>query len=299
VRHRNGRYVWLRDHGFIEWGNDRPRRMIGSAVNVHEQKLFTQELERLVNERTKSLSDSKTSLERLNAELASFAYVASHDLREPIRKIMSFGDFLTKREKEKLSERGADYLKRMYAAAQRMDSMLDDLLTFSHVNTWDTKREPVDLNAVLSQAKSGLNGLVEETDATFACDALPTYNGVPFQLRQLFINLLENAIKFYKVGTAPHVVVTCNVVNGSVNTRLDASRDYLHIAVQDNGIGFESEYKERIFELFQRLHSKDKYKGTGIGLSICRKVAENHQGIITVDSRLGEGSTFHVYLPKD
>jgi PAS domain S-box-containing protein len=270
---------------------------IGTCTDIHDQKDFMTKLESLVSERTGELQQSKSILERLNSELSSFAYVAAHDLREPIRKVLAFGDYLVKREGEKLSDRGVDYLTRMQGAARRMDLMLDDLLTFSMVNTWETQRETVELNGVVSQARTTLIDKVEEANATIVVGSLPNYPGFVFQLRQLFIQLIDNALKFSKPDAAPLIEISSEIVIGKNIAGLDAASQYLHITLTDNGIGIDPQYRNRVFDLFQRLHSKDKYSGTGIGLSICRKIVENHQGIITLESKPNIGSTFHIYLP--
>jgi signal transduction histidine kinase len=155
----------------------------------------------------------------------------------------------------------------------------------------------VDLNAVISQAKSTLNTKIENANATIAVGKMPIHQGVAFQLRQLFVQLIDNAIKFRKPDVAPRIEISCDTVRGESIADPNPSQQFVHIEVSDNGIGIEPQYHDRVFELFKRLHSKDKYNGTGIGLSICRKIVENHRGFMTIDSKLGVGSTFHIYLP--
>lgn len=246
------------------------------------------------------LEQKNKELERTNEELSSFAYVSSHDLQEPLRKIQTFSDRILEIEYANLSEKGKDYFRRMQAGASRMQKLIRDILAYSRTTTSDKKLETTNLNDLLAQSQVELEVLIHEKHAIIESDRLPTLNVIPFQLQQLFNNLLNNALKFSKTDVPPFIRITCDVVDGR---RLNesgplASKEYFHIAFKDNGIGFEPEYSKKIFEVFQRLHGRSDYGGTGIGLAICKKIVENHNGMIFAEGNLGDGATFHIYLPK-
>jgi signal transduction histidine kinase len=259
------------------------------------------ELETRVEERTMELRLANAQLQRSNGELQDFAYVASHDLQEPLRKILSFGDRLKARCGEALSEQGRDYLERMQSAAQRMQTLITDLLTFSRVTTKAQPFMAVDLARVARDVVTDLEVRLEQTGGRVDIGELPAIEADPLQMRQLFQNLIGNALKFHRPGAAQVVSVQAHPVpsqDQGQNSPHAAGARY-QITITDNGIGFDEKYLDRIFNVFQRLHNRSHYEGTGIGLAICRKIVERHGGSITATSTPGQGATFIVTLPGD
>lgn len=237
-------------------------------------------------------------LEQSNRELQDFASVASHDLQEPLRKIQAFGDLLTSECGQCLPETGQQYLQRMQNAAARMQTLINDLLAFSRVTT---KAQPfirVDLATIAQEVLSDLEVHIQRVNGHIDIGPLPTIDADPLQMRQLLQNLISNSLKFHQPGVHPLITL-----QAEIRKQQDASNDKVavskvcHIRVSDNGIGFEEKYLDRIFTVFQRLHYRNEYEGTGVGLAICRKIAERHGGSITATSKLGEGATFMVTLP--
>jgi signal transduction histidine kinase len=240
-----------------------------------------------LEETNDELGRSNLELQRSNAELEQFASVASHDLQEPLRKVQTFGDQLERRFGDDIPEEGLDYLRRMRRAAGRMSVLIEDLLRFSRVTTRAQPPEPVDLTRIAHEVASDLETAIAEAHADVRIGALPTLDADPSQMRQLLQNLIANAIKFGRPGIAPEVDLrTVKSEPGTVS-----------FEVVDNGIGIESEYLDRIFRVFERLHPRDVYEGTGIGLALCRKIAERHGGRIDVTSTPDQGSSFRVVLP--
>ncbi|MBO0950359.1 PAS domain-containing protein [Fibrella forsythiae] len=320
--------------------NGKPVRLSGTARDITEQRRLQLALEQQVKQRTEELATSNSILQATNEELAAlneeyasineeylamnedlhesnelliqsntnlerFAYVASHDLQEPLRKVQQFGDLLTSQYAAQLGE-GVLYLERMQAAAFRMSNLIHDLLSFSRIVPRQDAVALVSLNDVINTILSDLDLLIQETGAVIEVDHLPTILGDASQLGQLFQNLISNAIKFRQTdaegrSVAPHIQIKVQLIAATdlpvgVNpTR--SSGAYYQVSIIDNGIGFDEKYTTRIFQIFQRLHGKSEYAGTGIGLAICEKVAANHGGAITATSQLGQGSTFSVYLP--
>ncbi len=259
------------------------------------------QLEAEIAERNRAeqhMLDFAEKLERSNRELQDFAHTASHDLQEPLRKVLSFGDRLKTKCADSLGEQGLDYLNRMQNASRRMQNLIQGLLMFSRVATKAKPFEPVNLSTITSEVLSDLEVRLNETGGNVETGELETVDADPFQVRQLFQNLLSNALKFHKEGEKPVIKVTGNVVNDTVGAKEgDDSHQYYQITFEDNGIGFEDQYAERIFGAFQRLHGKQEYEGTGIGLSVCRKIVERHGGIIEAKSSPGNGAKFIVTLP--
>ncbi|GAB4017633.1 hypothetical protein GCM10028773_14680 [Spirosoma koreense] len=276
------------------------RLWVGTATDIHEQKQLAANLEQEIQARTEQLVASNQDLRRSNENLEKFAYIASHDLQEPLRKIQSFGDILKSQYADRLGE-GAGYLERMQTASSRMSLLIKDLLTFSRISTRQEAADPVPLDRVVSDVLDTLEIAIRQTGAQLEIDPLPIVSGNESQLRQLFQNLLSNALKFQKTGVVPIVQIKVSTVMASAlpktvkPTRMAAA--YHLIRIIDNGIGFDEKYIDRIFQVFQRLHSRNEYAGTGIGLAICEKVAANHGGTITAVSQLGQGATFMIYLP--
>ena len=233
-----------------------------------------------------TLRDAMTRLEHSNRELEDFAYVASHDLQEPLRKIQAFGDLLKSKHATGLDTQGRDYIDRMQSAAHRMQVLINDLLTFSRVTTKAQPFIPVDLGQVAADVVHDLENRIRESGGTISVGPMPVIDADPTQMRQLLQNLAANALKFRRDDVPPVVDVHGEIRNG-----------HCHITVADNGIGFEEKYAERIFTMFERLHARTKYEGTGIGLAICRKIAERHGGEVRAHGKPGEGATFVVTLP--
>jgi light-regulated signal transduction histidine kinase (bacteriophytochrome) len=232
------------------------------------------------------LESQAKELKRSNEDLEQFASVASHDLSEPLRKVQMFSRQLHDSEAEHLSAAGHDYLRRMGDAAERMESLIRDLLEFSRVTTRGHPFALVDLEQVFREVESDLEGTLDSTGGRIEIGGLPTVEADPLQMRQLAQNLLANALKFGREGIPPVVTVT-----GEFEGR------HAIVTVSDNGIGFDPQYSDRIFQVFERLHGRSSYAGTGIGLALCRKIAERHGGGIEADGRPGAGATFTVTLP--
>ncbi len=242
-------------------------------------------LENKVQIRTQQLQDTNKELSRSNQELQDFAYVASHDLQEPLRKIQAFGDMLASEYQQEIGE-GADYLERMQSAAARMSILISDLLSFSRVATKAKPFVQIDLNMILEDVTDDLYSRIQDTKGTISVANLPTILGDEVQMRQLFQNLLSNALKFHNPEIAPVITITVKKL-----------KHHYAISVKDNGIGFDEKYTDKIFAVFQRLHGRNEYEGTGIGLAVCRKIVERHNGIIDVKSKPGNGAEFIIKLP--
>jgi len=277
------------------------RKEADEALRKSEEKfrLLSASLESLIAERTNELKVANQELQSTNKELSSFAYISSHDLQEPLRKIHTFGSILMANEFENLSESGKRNFTRMQLAATRMTKLIQDLLTYSRSNAGEKTFELVDLNTLLKEVASDFADSIMDKDGVLSIGPMPTINAIPFQVRQLFNNLISNALKFSKEDVAPVITILSKTVLGSAieNPNAASEKEYLHVAVTDNGIGFSPQYASRIFEVFQRLHGKGEYEGTGIGLAICMKIAENHKAILNASSHPGEGAVFNIYFP--
>jgi signal transduction histidine kinase len=236
-------------------------------------------------------------LQRSNRELEQFASVASHDLQEPLRKIQAFGDRLRDRCREELGELGRDYLDRILASSGRMRKLIDDLLAYSRVSTKSQPFSAISLADIAHEVAADLEGRLQETGGKVQIGDLPMIEADPLQMRQLMQNLIGNSLKFHRADAAPVVQVSSRVYQDGDGASDAASPLQCEIVVQDNGIGFDQNYVDRIFDLFQRLHGRNEYEGTGMGLAICRKIVERHGGQITAQSAPNEGAKFLVTLP--
>jgi len=267
------------------------REIAARALKMNNERLEARVAERTaeIGAANEALIRTNDELRRSNRELQEFAYVASHDLQEPLRKIRTFADLLREEYREQVDEQGRHYLDRMHQAASRMSRLISDLLTFSRVATKARPFEPVALDDVLREALEDLDMLVQEAGADVQAEPLPRIEADPMQMRQLFQNLVGNAVKFRQEGVRPEVRI--RAVPPPDDTQVS-------IEVQDNGIGFDPKYTERIFVPFQRLHTRGEYDGTGIGLAVVRRIVERHGGTITVASEEGAGTTFVVTLPR-
>ena len=276
-----------------------------TRINIRNQAKYRADLEKQnenlaakVAERTQELTIYSDELSRSNRELEDFAFVASHDLQEPLRKIQAFSDRLEKMFKDELGEKGIDYISRMKNAAQRMSNLINDLLEFSRVTTRGKDFTDTDLNEVVAEVLDDLEIAIKESETTVNLDTLPHIQADPSQMLQLFLNILSNAVKFRRENVAPVIDIIYQRTS-EFSEAHNSDVEWEVITISDNGIGFSEEYLEKIFVPFQRLHGRSQYKGTGIGLSVCRRIVERHGGEITASSRVGEGASFTLKLPVE
>jgi PAS domain S-box-containing protein len=288
IKNRSGNYLWhivsispiINEGKATEW--------FGFLVDIHAQKLFEQTLRdnQQLKEVQQQLQYHIKELNRSNEELQQFAFVASHDLQEPLRKVIFYSDYFQSQYAERLDGKSATYLKGIKDASMRMRILITDLLSFSQVNKQKLELNEVDLSAIMIEALSDYELIIKEKNAKITIEPLPLIEGDKTMLRRLFENLLSNALKYCSDGKQPIIAVNAMKKNGMVE-----------IEISDNGIGFEEQFLPKLFTLFQRLHSKEKFEGTGLGLAICRKIAEMHNGSITAKSSVNKGSSFFVSLP--
>jgi PAS domain S-box-containing protein len=295
-KHKNG--SWLVLESITKTINDDENNMSGILFNLRD-----------VTERRETenkLRAFTVKLERSNRELQDFAYVASHDLQEPLRKVQAFGDRLDRKCAAELSDEGKDYINRMRNAASRMQNLINDLLTFSRVSTKTQPFKPTDLSKIAGEVVSDLEVRIEQTGGLVEIADLPTIDADPLQIRQLLQNLIGNALKFHRADVPPIVKVYAQTLSQTGASFLlegeeiqteSGDDDLCRLVIEDNGIGFDEKYLDRIFTVFQRLHGRTEYEGSGIGLAVCRKIVERHGGQITASAKSGEGATFYINLP--
>jgi len=269
-----------------------------AAVYRAELEMQNETLASKVTERTQELTLYSDELSRSNRELEEFAFVASHDLQEPLRKIQAFSDRLESMFKDELGEKGTDYIARMKNAAQRMSNLINDLLEFSRVTTRGIDFTDTNLNSILNDILSDLEIAINESNAQVITVDMPIIQADPSQMHQLFLNLISNAVKFRAPNVNPVIDIGFERIN-EFSEDHNSKVSWHVITVKDNGIGFSAEYADKIFVPFQRLHGRSQYKGTGIGLSVCRRIVERHGGTITAISTPNEGATFIIKLPVD
>ena len=304
---KNGDYKWHLSRGVAHRNESGTIVMwVGTNTEINEQKEQNVALEKAVVKRTHELEEAKKALEGTNAELnaknkelESFTYVSSHDLQEPLRKIQTLASRILDKEAQNLTDSGQDSFRRLQKAAERMQNLIRDLLAFSRLGTAERKFETIELRVVLEDVIDELNETISEKRAVVEYSELGPATVVVFQFRQLLHNLIGNALKFSDPATPPKVTIRSTSVKGSETgyAGLAAEKNYCHITVSDNGIGFDPQYSEKIFDVFQRLHGKEKYNGTGIGLAIVKRIIENHDGVITATSEPKKGTRFDIYIP--
>lgn len=284
--HDDGSVHWIKASAKIVFNEDgKPVKQLGTMADITLQQNYAHELEMKVAERTRDLQQLNDELERKNNELASFAYVSSHDLQEPLRKILTFISIVEQGGENQIPAKSWYYFEKIKVSVTRMQALINDLLSFSRTNTYEKLFQPVDILAIIKEMTDSLPG----KPVTITLAGMPPINAINFQIHQLFSNLLSNAVKFAKKDRPLQINISGDYIQGAVN--------YYCITITDNGIGFEPQYNEKIFEVFQRLHRRTEYEGTGIGLAICKKIMDNHRGRITAEGIPGEGAKFMVCFP--
>ncbi|MEN3322857.1 CHASE3 domain-containing protein [Mariniflexile soesokkakense] len=286
---RDGTVRYIKGYGKLLVNGDGDKRIIGNITDISD------EIENYLQ-----LEERNLELEKNNAELSEFNYVASHDLQEPLRKIQTFISRLEEKEAKNFSSSGLQYLERINVSATRMRLLIDDLLQFSRTNKPDKEFVLTNLNELLENAKQDVAETITDKEALIRNDELPILSVIPFQIHQLFLNLLSNSLKYSKKDVAPIIKIAYSKINSKDDENLMKvpKRNYHKILFSDNGIGFEQQYADQIFELFNRLHNKQEYSGTGVGLSICKKIVDNHDGFIMAHGEPQLGATFTIYLPE-
>ncbi len=296
IRQNDDSARWIRVKGKMYFNQDgRPERMIGTMLDITDEKLTKEKLERTVKERTVDLQQMNEQLQRSNHDLEQFAYIASHDLQEPLRKIQSYIDMI---ERTDDSQAATGYFAKIRKSAARMVTLIRDVLNYSLIEKNEAQFKEVNLNHTLKDIRQDYEYLIREKVATIKNMDLPHIYGIDSQLRQLFANLISNSLKFS--GAFPEITITADTPTSQEVKNypaLNPEKSYMRLIFSDNGIGFEQQYAEKIFNIFQRLHARTEYSGTGIGLALCKKIVENHHGLIQAVSEPGHGATFTVLLP--
>ncbi|MBT1704773.1 PAS domain-containing sensor histidine kinase [Chryseosolibacter indicus] len=293
----------VRKDGTLFWGSVVITALHGANGDLIGFSKVTRDLterkqvEDALKSRAAQLDLKNKTLERLNEELSSFTHVASHDMKEPLRKIQTFAGRIE--EIGFAPEKSKEYIGKIMNSVSRMQNLIDDLLSYSRVSNDIAKFEKVDLNNTLQAVKTDLEIPISEKHAVVESNQLPVVQGVGYQLHQVFLNLISNAIKFAKPDSTPLIQIHATIIKGpDLPEVLNGDNEYFHITISDNGIGFNQEDTGKIFEAFQRLHPKHVFAGTGIGLAIVKKVMENHNGIVSAEGVQGVGATFHLYFPS-
>ncbi len=253
--------------------------------------------EEKVNELNKQLLKTIEKLESNNKELDQFAFIASHDLQEPLRKIRTFSDRIAAKYADKLDETGNSYIERMKNACERMQNLINDILTFSKITVSKDSREYTDMNLILEEVLLDMDFQIQEKNAKFIIEKLPQLKVYPVLIKQLFQNLISNAVKYSKKDVQPVIHISCKIDAPKTWEDKINVKKYCRIIIEDNGIGFQQQYAEQIFTMFKRLHGNTEYQGTGIGLAICKKIAEEHQGFISAQSTVNKGTLFTISFP--
>ena len=299
LRSKNGEDHFWHQVSLVPFMNEKQgvQYWIGYMVDIHAQKVVEETLkdnielkntQEQLKENQQSLENYISELNRSNLELQQFAFVASHDLQEPVRKLLFYCDYLLNRMADNMDQKAVDYIRNMQSASQRMRTLIQDLLVFSRINKEQVRFVPVDLNEVVKDSLQDLEMAIEETKAVINISKLPVITGDERMMRQLFENIIHNSVKYSRPGIPPVIDIACLEKNSSYE-----------ISFRDNGIGFDQQYLPQMFTLFRRLHAQEAYEGTGLGLAICRKIVELHRGDMWAAGEEGAGATFYVSLPAN
>ncbi len=297
--HKGGMIRWVRVKGKILYDKQGvPLRLLGVIQDVTEQKLFAEELSKQVEERTKALVEVNDRLLRSNEKLEEFAYIASHDLQEPLRKIQLFNSLVL--EEPEISQRARKYIEKVNTSAERMAGLIKDLLEYSQLSNKSLQFVPTNFNVIIQNILADFEVLIMQKNASITYSDLPVLEAIPLQVNQLFYNLIGNALKFSKRDIAPVIKIEGSTLQREMMVefpRLDITKEYYQINISDNGIGFNQEYANKIFTIFQKLNEKSVYGGYGIGLALCQKIAENHSGLIYAAGTPKVGAVFSFIIP--
>jgi signal transduction histidine kinase len=309
IKNNTEKIIWSK--GKVTQLHDKPHYMKGTVMDITQKSNLLQKLQQNKKElesKTEelellnhSLEYKNLELERMNKELESFNYIASHDLQEPLRKIQLFTNRIIEKSGTGLNPTAVEYLEKIGSSSARMKMLIEDLLIFSQSIIREENFEFTNLNLMLHDVQTTLAAIIEDKKVIIECDFLPVLRVVPFQFQQVLLNLIVNAIKYTAENTVPHIKISAGILSGKdlKFTEAQPDKSYCEIRVADNGIGFDESHAESIFKLFHRLHKKDEYSGTGIGLAICKKIVQNHQGFIKANSVPGKGSVFSFFLPHE
>jgi PAS domain S-box-containing protein len=299
LRRRDGNYKWQlsramaqRDHHgkIVMW--------VGATTNIHNQKTLEGQLEKQVLERTRDLEEANFNLKHSNHDLEQFAYIATHDLQEPLRKIRTYSSWINKKFAEDMPEEAHDYMMKIENASERMSKLIDDLLNYSLLLRPQEAFEMIDLDTILDQVLVDFDEVIADKHAVIERLPLPKLKVVPMQIHQLFYNLISNALKFSSDRETVIKITTRELSEEEIMPlKLDMDLRYMEIAFMDNGIGFSQEYAEKVFVIFQRLHNRVNYSGTGIGLALCQKIVHYHHGLMYAFAKENEGASFYIVLP--
>ncbi len=301
LRNSNGEYRWHESRAIPQKDSlGKIQMWVGTVTDIHGKKNFVQELEKKIRIRTHSLVEENMHLAKSNNELQQFAFMASHDLQEPLRKIITFSNRIQEQYNKDMPEGSKAYLEKIISSSQRMTRLIEDLLNFSMIVGSEEQFVKTDLNDVLKLILTDFEVLIRDKDAHIQYEKLPVISANSVQMSQLFRNLIGNALKFSQEGVPPIITISARELSpGDIKKYPELHEDntYHEITIKDNGIGFDQQNAEKIFTIFHRLNHQNKYKGTGIGLALCKKIIENHQGVINVESETGKGTSFHLILP--
>lgn len=299
IKHKDGKMKWVKVDGKVMFDDEKkPVRLLGVIQDVTDEKEFAEALSLKVEERTSALRVANERLEKSNEELEQFAFVTSHDLQEPLRKIQLFSNMAMEQDDR---EKVKGYLTKVHNSANRMAGLIKDLLDYSRLSQEGLQFQKVDLNVILKNILTDFEVAISQKNAMINAAPLPSISAIPLQMNQLLFNLVGNALKFSKPDTPPVITITSKKLSEEEVLQLrmlNARQEYFEIKLSDNGIGFEQDYAEKIFTIFQTLNQKSAYGGYGIGLALCRKIVRNHSGLIFASSHNNEGATFSIILPS-